>query len=85
MVLQRRGGRDTHEPGAVEGTDHQTVRAFQIGGKILAFILQIAVIEIGPVPEHADPEPRHIVERGGEPFAGQGVDLDAHATCRSQS
>lgn len=42
------------------------------------------VKDIGPVPEHRDPQPRHILERRIERFPGQPPHLH-HETCAIQS
>ena len=61
MVGQGRPRRGTDQQVAVEGPDDNRLGAVAIGCEVAAFILQIAVVEVRPLPKYIDPEPCHIV------------------------
>ena len=46
----------------VEGADQQGAGVVAVGGEVGAFVIQRAVVKIGPVAEHRDAQPGHIVQ-----------------------
>jgi hypothetical protein len=89
VFLHRGGGGGADQLAVVEGPDDQRAGVVAVGPQILAFVVEGAVVKVGPVAEDGDPEARDGVEDGLEVRAAQGADVDlvcVHAlTCRIQS
>ena len=84
-VIRHRGaGGGADHARAVIGRDHHRAGRL-IGGQVIALIGDIAVIEIGPVAKHRDPQPGQIVQNLADGIAGQDARLDHAPTCRIQS
>jgi hypothetical protein len=84
MVGHRRAGRRPHQPVAIEGAGDHRAGAAQIGLQIPPLVVQIAVVEIGPVPEHRDPERGHLIQPRRHLVRRQRPD-DHAETCAIQS
>lgn len=85
MILHRGAGRGAHQLRTVESPHKDRAGAVAVGLQIVPLVVQRAVIEIGPVAEHRDPERGHIIQPRIQRGAGQGAHLDHAETCAIQS
>ena len=89
VILHQGGGGGADQAAIVEGADQQRAGVVAVGGKVGAFIIQRAVVKIGPVAEHGDAQAGDVIKGGLQGRAGQAANLDlgfGHAeTCAIQS
>ena len=86
VIFHRRSGRGADQSVTVEGADDHRLGTVAIGGKIAPLIVQIAVVQVGPVAKDRDPQRRHVPQHRIQRGAGQAAHRDRHAeTCAIQS
>jgi len=78
VVFHRRSGRGADQPVAGVGPDQDRARPVAIAAQVGPLVVRIAVVEIGPVAEHRDPERGQIVERLFQRGPRQAAQRDRH-------
>jgi four helix bundle protein len=74
FVFHWQGGGGTHGFGAIEHNHSEAVGRGEIGGEVVFLILKRSVVEIGKVPEYADPKPGQIGDVRFKFIAGKCFD-----------
>lgn len=76
VILHGRSGGRTHKAGAIEGPNDHGPFAFPVAFQIVALVVEIPVIEIGPCAEDLDAELGNVIEGCVEGLSGEGGDAD---------
>ena len=86
MCERQRGGRANHAFAVEADRDHRVGRV-DVGLQVAAFVVRVALVQVGPGAEHLDAQARDVVEMAAQGFAGLRDDAQfAHAdTCAIQS
>ena len=75
LVFHRFAGGDAHHLIAVESDDDNAVGGVEEGAEVVLLILHRAVVEVGEIPEYADPEAGQVGEKRMGGSAGVGLDV----------